>query len=192
MLKPCGERGINLTQEINKGNSIYVQLLRLLIVSAVISALLFRALDLAGMYFLDKSLYNVEYQEKKDRHYIEELQNYIDREDLSTDDTSVISEWVREQKILSIDIYKDGILIFNSDYPDQEVWEEEIALSDYEVSYEVEFADGMTQVIILGAYGYQFYNYVFIANLFVSFAVFLCLVLLGIRKKMHYLSLIHI
>lgn len=188
MLKPCGERGINLTQEINKGNSIYVQLLRLLIVSAVISALLFRALDLAGMYFLDKSLYNVEYQEKKDRHYIEELQNYIDREDLSTDDTSVISEWVREQKILSIDIYKDGILIFNSDYPDQEVWEEEIALSDYEVSYEVEFADGMTQVIILGAYGYQFYNYVFIANLFVSFAVFLCLVLLGIRKKMHYIS----
>ena len=71
-----------------------MQLLRLLIVSAVISALLFRALDLAGMYFLDKSLYNVEYQEKKDRHYIEELQNYIDREDLSTDDTSVISEWV--------------------------------------------------------------------------------------------------
>ena len=128
-----------------------MQLLRLLIVSAVISALLFRALDLAGMYFLDKSLYNVEYQEKKDRHYIEELQNYIDREDLSTDDTSVISEWVREQKILSIDIYKDGI-------------------------------------IILGAYGYQFYNYVFIANLFVSFAVFLCLVLLGIRKKMHYIS----
>ena len=68
------------------------------------------------------------------------------------------------------------------------MWEEEIALSDYEVSYEVEFADGMTQVIILGAYGYQFYNYVFIANLFVSFAVFLCLVLLGIRKKMHYIS----
>lgn len=51
----------------------------------------------------------------------------------------------------------------------------------------VEFSDGAVEVIITGAYIYQFYNYVMIGEIILSFVLFLLLVLLGIRRKMDYI-----
>ena len=202
MLRPCGERGISLTQEISKKDSIYLQLLRLLLAAAFVSVLLFLVVDTAGTCFLDRALMSSGYQAKQDARYAEGLQDYVEKEQLSFKDTSAITDWVTKQKIIAVDIYKDGNLVFSSLYPElvevtgkdvseQSTQQENRSAQSVEkmsdTLYTVRFADGNALVNVMGAYGYQAYNSIFIASLLLAFAVFLSLVLLGIRKKMKYI-----
>ena len=64
----------------------------------------------------------------------------------------MLNEWVRKQGVLSISVYKDGILVFDSAYPDQEIWEQEIAGEEYSwLSYRPgRFSDGEADVLIRG------------------------------------------
>ena len=147
---------------MSRRNSIYTQLLRLLIVSAVAALAIFCILDIVGQYLTDYYVEETNYIEKKNQRYVVKLQEYVQQQELSTRDTSKLNAWVKEQQLLFIRVYKDGIQVFNSEYPGQEIWEEEIEAEDYawENSYMVQFSDGTAEVIITGAYIYQFYNYV--------------------------------
>jgi len=175
---------------VSKKDSIYFQLLKLLLCSAVMVVLLFVGMNFISNYTIDYYYYNTNYSEKKDAEYIEKLQKYIDRNAISSRDTANLKAWVKKQNILTLKIYKDHIKVFDSDYPDKEIWEENIEANEYEweTYYSVEFADGMARVGIIGWYGYKSYNYALVAEIVVSFVLFFILVLLGIRRKMKYIS----
>ena len=84
--------------------------------------------------------------------------------------------------MVSIRVYKENVLVFDSKYPDQELWEEDIVMDEHgwENYYSVIFSDGEAKISILGMYAYQFYNYAVTAELFLAFFLFLTFVLLGI------------
>lgn len=178
-----------MTCQTSRRNSIYTQLLRLLIVGAFAAVLLFSALDFAGEYLVSIYLEKTDYIEKKNLQYIHKLQKYVDQEGISTRDTEKLNDWVKKQQLLFIQIYKDEIQVFDSEYPDQEIWEEEITAGNYswENYYMVDFTDGTAEVSITGAYTYQLYNYMVIGELTLSFVFFLVFVLLGIRRKIAYI-----
>ncbi len=177
---------------MGKKNSIYIQVLRLLSVSAIISVIVFLSLNYAGEKALDRYYYNFDYEDKMNEKYVGKFQQYISEHDITSRDADKINHWMRKQKILSISIYKDGIQVFDSAYPNQELWEEEVAIADYEweVYYSVTFADGEAILSIMGVYAYQLYNYAQIAELLISFALYLLLVLGGIRRKIEYIMLL--
>lgn len=137
-------------------------------------------------------LENTDYIEKKNQKYVAELQKYIDTEKLSSKDVLELSEWIKQKQILSVRIYKNNIQVFDSEYPNEDIWEEEIAAGNYswESYYTLQFSDGETESIVTGVYGYQLYNYVLIAGMSLSFVLFLVLVLTGIRKKMRYILML--
>ncbi|EOS40216.1 hypothetical protein C808_01187 [Lachnospiraceae bacterium M18-1] len=178
-----------MARTTNKKDSIYFQLLRLLVTAAFVAVLVFLVLNQAGDYLIENFYYNSDYEERKDESYIRKLQQYIDQNSLSSRDADALKSWVQRQQIVSIRVYKDGMQMFDSEYPDQELWEEEIEANDYgwEVYYTVSFADGEARVSITGIYAYQFYNYAMIVELVLSFVLFLILVLFGIRSKMAYI-----
>lgn len=175
---------------VSKKDSIYFQLLKLLIGSALIAILVFAGMNHVGNYGIDYFYYNSGYEKEKNMEYLEELQKYIDLNHVSSRDTADLKTWVKKQKIISLRIYKDNKKVFDSDYPDKEIWEEDIVANEYEweTYYSVEFIDGMARIGMIGWYEYQLYNYALIAELLISFALFLILVLFGIRKKMRYIS----
>lgn len=177
---------------MNKKNSIYVQLLRLLLLAALAAFSLFYVLNYVGENALNDFYDNSGYEEKKNEKYIKKLQQYIEVENLVAEDSEMLSLWVKEQKVISIYIYKDDRLIFDSNYPQKDVWAENISFNDYGwvTYYTVQFADEEAKVNILGAYSYQFYNYATIAELILSTIVFLTIVLLGVRSKMKYIWLL--
>lgn len=178
-----------MARTTNKKDSIYFQLLRLLVTAAFAAVLVFLVLNQAGDYLIENFYYDSDYEERKNESYIRKLQQYIDENSLSSRDTDALKSWVQRQQIVFIRVYKDGMQMFDSVYPDQELWEEEIEANDYgwKVYYTVSFADGEARVSIIGIYEYQFYNYAVLAELALSFALFLILVLLGIRSKMAYI-----
>lgn len=176
-------------QKTNKRDSIYLQLLRLLIISAVAAAVFLVCMTAGVDILIDKYIYNSDYKERKNQQYADAFQVYVDEKNLGFTDVDEIDQWIREQKIIAMRIYKDGIIIFDSAYPNEDIWEEEISVTDYAwtVYYPIEFADGEGQLSIMGAYVYQIYNYTSMLELLLAFALFLFLVLAGIRKKMNYI-----
>ena len=130
-----------------------------------------------------------EQEEKKNEYYIQELQKYIHEKNISSKDADQVNRWVEQQKVLHVRVYKGDIVVFESEYPEQKLWEEEIPANEYEWMdyYPIEFADGSAQVNIWGIYDYQFYHYAMIVEVLFSFLLFLLLVLIGIRRKMDYI-----
>lgn len=171
---------------MNKRDSIYVQLLRLLVLSAAVSAVAFFFLEWGVERGIDRYISGSGYEEKQDLKYIRSLQNYVDENQIASKDSDELTDWVSWQRIITIHIYKDKILVYNSDYPDEKVWKEEISISraGWEHYYTVTFSDGDALVWIQGLYAYQYYTFAMFAELFLCFGLFLLLVLSGVRKKM--------
>ncbi len=172
-----------------KSHSLYVQLVKLLLVSAAAALLIFITLNYICETAIDYYCYDSAYVRERDQKYVKKLQKYIDKHHLGSRDTDKLYSWIKNQKVLSVCIYKDGIQIFDTDYPDQTLWDEEISINEkeWENYYSVTFSDGEAIVSISGMYAYQFYNYALLAELTISFSCFLMFVLLGIRTKMNYI-----
>lgn len=175
---------------VHKKNSLYVQMALLLVAATAIACLLFIAVDSVSEELVDWYMVKTDYAKTQNHKAIENLQEYITEKGLNSRDSAELNEWVKQQWFLSLVVYKNGIQVFDSRYPDQAIWEEEISFTDYEWSKysEVEFADGAAEIQVNGAYGYQVYNAVRIIELGISFLIFLLIVLAGIRKKMSYIQ----
>lgn len=181
-----------MTWIASKTKSMYFQLLLLLAAAAATALLVFWGLNRAGEYAVEQYCYDSEYIRKRDQSYVDSLQRYIDRNGLASGDFGILPAWVKAQKLITLCIYKDGKILFDSEYPEQEVWEEGVEAYGYEWEnyYPIILADGEAKVSIWGNYAYQFYNYVMLGALSVSMLVFLAISLLGIRTKMKYISLL--
>lgn len=175
---------------VKKKNSLYVQMALLLVAATAIAFLHFIAVDSVSEELVDWYMVKTDYARTQNHKAIENLQEYITDRGLNSRDSTELNEWVKKQWFLSLVVYKNGIQVFDSRYPDQAIWEEEISFTDYEWSNysEVEFADGVAEIQVNGAYGYQVYNAVRIIELGISFLIFLLIVLAGIRKKMNYIQ----
>lgn len=181
-----------MTWIASKTKSMYFQLLLLLAAAAATALLVFWGLNRAGEYAVEQYCYDSEYIRKRDQSYVDSLQSYIDRNGLASGDMGSLPAWVKARKLITLCIYKDGKILFDSEYPEQEVWEEGVEAYGYEWEnyYPITLADGEAKVSIWGNYAYQFYNYVMLGALSVSMLVFLAISLLGIRTKMKYISLL--
>ena len=150
---------------IHRRNSIYVQTALLLITAAMVAGIHFLAADSMSERLVEWYIARSDYFRIQNQKAVAALQEYINSERLCSRDAEALDRWVKKQRLLDLTIYKNGILVFDSRYPDQAVWEEEIGFFDYDwINYNaVEFVDGT------------------------GFLVFLLIILLGIRKKIVYI-----
>ena len=117
---------------VRKRDSIYFQLFQLLILAALVSGLFFLVTNWAGDSLLNWFYISSNYEEKKNGEYIGKLQEYVSQNQLSTEDTKELTEWVRRQRVVALQLYKNGILMYDSEYPDQDMEAEQIEAGDYE------------------------------------------------------------
>ena len=178
-----------MTQIVSKNHSIYVQLLYLLTGAAIAAIVFFQIFYSTGNYVLDHYLESSTYIEKQNLKYLAKMQKYVTAEHISSSDIAQLNTWVQRQKMIYVRIYKDQIQIYDSDYPKEDVSVSEIAAGNYpwESYYNLELSDITVEVMISGSFSYQLYNWLLVGSICLSFAVFLGIVLLGIRKKMKYI-----
>lgn len=174
---------------IHRKDSIYFQMLFLLAAAAAIAGSIFLLLEHVSESLVEHNMDLTNYAMVRNREAAGRLQEYITENRLYSRDEEMIGRWVRQEKLLSVSIYKDGIQVFDSDYPDQQIWNEEIIPADYEwIRYDsLEFEDGPAETMITGAWRYEVYSCIRIIELGVCFLIFLIVVLLGIRGKMRYI-----
>lgn len=161
----------------------------LLIVATVAAVGFFFVLDKISEYPIERYMEESVYIETRIRKAVAGFQEYIAENRIYSRDAENIYKWVQEQRLLSLSIYKDGIQVFDSAYPYQHIWDQEIAAADYDwIKYDtIRFEDGIAEIMISGAWSYQVYSCVQKFEIGLSFLAFLVIVLLGIRRKMSYI-----
>ena len=150
-----------------KRTSLYIRLAKLLMAGIVIAAAFFLliqwASDRAIVYFLRETNY---IQNASDRA-ASDLQEYITKNNLSSQDTTELTRWVRQQKVISIRVYKNEILVYDSNYPDEAVWDAD-AQGDYyswESYYTLTFSDGKADIFLNGLFEYRIFNIALITEM---------------------------
>ncbi len=177
-------------QTVNKKNSLRFSLIRLLLLSIGASVCFFLLLNLIGNRLIDAYYLSSGYQEKKSGEYIGDFQEYVMENQLSTEDLDAVSDWVDRQKVVFLQLYQDGILIYDSSYRDTEEIQAasvELEYLDWGIYYDVRFTDGMVEAVIDGSYAYQMYNYAELGEIVLSLLLFIVLVAAGIGKKVRYI-----
>lgn len=129
-----------------------------MIIAAVAAVIIFFLLDYKVSDMIENNYYRSDFEDIRNKEYIEELQQYIDRHQLISRDSAELSDWVKQQKIVALRIYKDNIQIFNSKYPEKKLWEHEIVAGNYgwESYYTIRFKDGKADAVISGLYAISF------------------------------------
>ena len=178
-------------QGVTKRNSLYFQLMILLVISGAVALAVFYGLNTVGENVVYYYYNHSNYSAKREKNYVAELQNYVSSNELKSSDTDELSQWVTEKAvIISLWLYKDNALIFDSDYPDNATYSSEPTCLDENNGsrfYTIEFADGEVEAGISGVFYYQLYNYASFGEMLLAFSIFILMVLIGIRKKMEYI-----
>ena len=161
-------------QIANKRNSIYVQLLQLLLIAAAVAMIFFQIINRAGEYLLENYLENSQYVENQNLRYLSRMQAYATENNLSSDDIQSLNKWIQNQKIVYVRIYEDDFLIYDSDYPNEDLSIAEAAAGKYswESYYVLELSDKNLDVMISGNFSYQLYNWILVGSICISFEVY--------------------
>ena len=171
-------------------HSLYFKLAGLLLAAVAVSGLFFVMINYAGEQIITKVFSDSSHIEKLSEAYIQDLQDYIDETKAASNDSEKLTEWVRKRKIVSIQVYKDEILTYDSNYPDAAVEDAEAegAYYDWEYYYTAEFADGTADVFLYGFFSYPLYSYAMTAEILLAVILLVAIVILGIRKPVRYIG----
>lgn len=173
-----------------KMHSLYFKLAGLLLAAVAVSGLFFVVINYAGEQIITKVFSDSSHIEKLSEAYIQDLQDYIDETKAASNDSEKLTEWVRKRKIVSIQVYKDEILTYDSNYPDAAVEDAEAegAYYDWEYYYTAEFADGTADVFLYGFFSYPLYSYAMTAEILLAVILLVAIVILGIREPVRYIG----
>lgn len=169
--------------------SIYAELGRLMAAAFAAALACFCLLGWGGVQLIDEYLAQSNYLEREDDRRIQSLQTYVTEHGLSVRSADSLTAWVRKQGLVAIQVYRDGALVYDSNYPSVDFSDQETEELYYawEQIYYVDFADGEAEVVLHGYYYYQFYNYLTVGALLAAFLLFLTVVMAGIRRTIRYI-----
>lgn len=175
----------HLENRKNKKTTIYMELLKLLILSFVVSFAFLIIVDRVTGNLVDEYYDSIDYEERETNRYARQFQNYIEKNDLKSTDKKKLDKWVLKKRVLLIAIYKKNRIVYNcsgvsaSALEDQDSWSAK--------PYKLNFADGRSSVYIQGVYSYELYYYAGIFSIILTFIVFFSIVMIGIRRRMKYI-----
>lgn len=173
-----------------KSSSLYLEWFLLLVLAGAVSLLFFAGSRLLIEQMIDSYQENPNLVQRNNEKYIAKLQNYVTEQNLSSGDSEKLDTWISNNKLIYLQIKKDGKWVYFSDIDIDEVEWEAYELDTYpqQRSYTVSFSDGEAQVFIIGMYSYDAYMIALLIVIVVSFLLFLVLTMLGIRSKIQYIN----
>lgn len=173
-----------------KAASIYFRFLKLVAVAFLASAFFFLIINRSGTALLQTYFDKTSYMKQENDRRIEAFEKYVTENELTAVDLSRLSEWTQQQEVVWMQIYREHILLFDSQYPYMEAnaqFHVEGMYYDWDSYRTIEFADGDAQVFLTGMYTYQFFNYALLVEFFLSFLLFTGIIMAGIHSVMKYI-----
>lgn len=174
-------------------------------ISLLIAYLAYEPLSDFGYYLLDKTFMSPSYIKSVEEDFVQELQNFVTENQISSKEISKVHKWMKEQNNTSVSFFYKDYEIFNSDFGT--VPTEGDSLEDYlnqyiknsyaepvpeETAitlYKITFTDQITLDTQVYCYFYvKYYVVLYYATLFFCFVIFLVLFLFFIHRKIQYIN----
>ena len=173
----------------NRRSSIRARLGRLLVFAALVAGLCYLGLDLVGRTLLERYLTSENFVQRQDQRYLDDLRSYIQAESVTAWDADKLTQWVYRQNVVSIQVVRDGMVTYDSFYPEADFTAYPSAGQYYEWGnyHDVAFADGPATVWLYGYYYYQYDVRLLVISLAGAFLVFLGIVMAGIQGTITYI-----
>ncbi|GLJ00934.1 HAMP domain-containing sensor histidine kinase [Bacillus sp. YKCMOAS1] len=166
----------------------------LILAAAIVSGIVFLTLQKITNDLIDGYLSSDEYYEQESAKYIQKFSRYVSENELSSTDRKAFGEWVKKENYINLTIFNDQVLQYDSIYSaaDESAYGKE-KMTQYAKhhSYPVQFSDGKGRVMVDGFYSSRYHDLAFTLELLGATLIFLLIVLLGIRKSLRYLQMIH-
>ena len=174
------------------GYILFCILFALILSAALYFALTLLSDDLIGRHFSKSSV-----AENNTKKEVENFQNYVSDNGLTTKDIKPIQSWVNSEKYVLMNIYKDNILVYSSSAPffTSEMFEmnnnkfkiQQMA-PPWRQLYNITFSDGATKVDIIWLAASSYYDIAEFTNLAVSFLCFVIIFLILLNRKISYIN----
>lgn len=173
-----------------KRMSLYLELFLLFFLAGMISLLFFVGSRFVVEQQIDKYHQDKNIVQKYNDKYISQIQKYIAEQGISTKDLWKLDEWMKENRLIYIQIKKGNEWIYSSDFAMDEEQADNYDFPPYpsDSYYNIELSDGTVQVFIMGMYSYSAYMVTLIFAIVVSFLLFFVITMLGVRRKIHYIN----
>lgn len=169
--------------------SLVGELILLLFSSAVVACFLFFILNIAVGAGVNSFFTRTSYLEKVEEKTVQKLQDYVTQNNISPSDSHKLSEWVKSQSVIYLEIYRNDTLLYVSDLVNDEDEYNEMEVPYYRDSYyQLIFADGKAEVFLQGAFAYRYHMYALVTELLISFLAFMILFTSGVRKRIRYIQ----
>lgn len=124
---------------------------------------------------------------------LSDFRRYILDNNLTINDHDKITEWVRKEKYVSLYIYKDKQLIYNSDRNNSAIdygKYEENPFSPNMSLYDIKFADTDAKMYMECFFQYKYYYIVSFLDAAISFFCFISIMLFFIKRKTTYIGML--
>ena len=198
---------INKAKSLLRGwaYSLRARMILVIIAGALMGTILFVASRFLMVTVVDSYLTGDEARTKRELQYVQELQTYIDKNELSSSDISEISDWIKQHRYTYIMVYKDEELLFSGGIndPDADIPQMPGASLDYPSLEEIkDYAEKNDQHVLHVSDGtifasvsdfseYLYYDVINLISLVIAFlmlAIVLMSYFIGLTKRITELS----
>ena len=169
--------------------SLKIKSVIMVLLAGLVSLGLFLLLHTLAIHFMDNFFADSTYNEKKSYQCLDDLQNYVTKHHMKSDDAELYQKWLDKYKIayICIGVFKDEEPVYESAYG--------VLIADNEVqdyyadSYhkELSFADGEATVYLVGYFENQFYVAATFIEILICLLVFLAIFVFFIDGKINYI-----
>ncbi|WP_088186839.1 HAMP domain-containing sensor histidine kinase [Desulfosporosinus sp. FKA] len=164
-----------------------IKLILCLVFSFAIAVGVFFLLQEIGMSILNNH-FNKPYVDNQRKEAISQFRSYVSDKHLTINDKDKIASWVRNEKYVSLYIYKDNKPVYafdiandgDGDYPKSPILAEKSL-------YDIVFADTKAQMYMESFFQYKYYDMISFINVGISFLGFIILMLFFIKRKTSYI-----
>lgn len=149
-----------------------------------------------GNYYVDNTFDSQEINQRFQLKYMEELQQYVDNNQISASNISLLENWAEDNPLVYFSVYLKKKIIFNSDYSytDEEAYsdldnEDDASDLDFDYFYKLKLYDGSTARVDM--FCYDFYNYgYYVIVLAVVSGIFIFVIIFTrlINRKLAYIK----
>jgi signal transduction histidine kinase len=167
-----------------------VKLILSVIFSFIIAVSIFVFLEGIGDSILDSYFNENSFISNQKNEAISDFRKYVSDNNLTTKDYDKITQWLHKEKYVSLYIYKDKQLIYNSDKNNAviyyEKYDESPFLSDA-MLYDVKFEDTDAKMYMQCFFQYKYYNVKSFFDIAAAFLCFIAILLFFIKRKTKYI-----
>lgn len=169
-----------------KVSSLKKELFIFSIIAFLISFLFFQIGTNLGLWIISEFYNTDDYINRLEEKYMSELQQYIDENNISIEDLSLIDKWVLAQDDVYIKLFYNENLVYDTIYGAIDyttVPSEKTDSFKNESIYNIEVNNEFLEVIIF-CYDFRIETYLKVIMIVASFTLFIIMLFIKIQKKL--------